>query len=132
MELEAPAAGGFKAAWENLRKKFRWDVLLLPLVGIGIVFALWAIISATLSKNLPSPVKTWDASRPYVVAPFEKRGEVEQGHPPFAWYSLVLVAKGYARSLLIGAPRGFWLGLSKFFTKAFDPIIQILRPVSPL
>ena len=132
MELEAPAAGGFRIGWEKVRKKIRWDVLLLPLVGIGIVFALWAITSATLSKNLPSPVKTWDASRPYVVAPFEKRGELDQGILRFTWYSLVLVAKGYALALLIGTPLGFWLGLSKFFTKAFDPIIQILRPVSPL
>ena len=29
-------------------------------------------------------------------------------------------------------PLGFILGTSKLFTRAFDPIIQILRPVSPL
>jgi nitrate/nitrite transport system permease protein len=46
--------------------------------------------------------------------------------------SLKLVAKGYAIALLIGTPVGFMLGLSRFFTKAFDPIFQILRPVSPL
>ena len=44
----------------------------------------------------------------------------------------MLVAKGYAIALLAGTPVGFLLGLSKFFTKSFDPIIQILRPVSPL
>jgi nitrate/nitrite transport system permease protein len=44
----------------------------------------------------------------------------------------VLVAKGYAVALILGTPLGFLLGLSKFFTRAFDPIIQILRPVSPL
>src|SRR5205823_8170801 len=41
-------------------------------------------------------------------------------------------AKGYAIALLLGTPIGFCLGLSKTFTKTFDPIIQILRPVSPL
>ena len=117
---------------DKIARRIRWDVLLLPLVGIGVVFALWALTSATLSRNLPSPVKTWDTSRPYIVAPFEKRGELDQGILRFTWYSLLLVAKGYALAILIGTPLGFWLGLSKLFTKAFDPIIQILRPVSPL
>jgi nitrate/nitrite transport system permease protein len=44
----------------------------------------------------------------------------------------VLVAQGYAIALAIGTPVGFFLGLSTAFTKAFDPLIQILRPVSPL
>jgi nitrate/nitrite transport system permease protein len=59
-------------------------------------------------------------------------GEMDQGILRFTWHSLVLVAKGYALALLIGTPLGFFLGLSKTFTKTFDPIIQILRPVSPL
>src|SRR6187200_2334758 len=105
--------------------------LLLPLVGIGGLLVLWAFSSVTWSKNLPSPVKTWEVSRDYVMQPFAKRGELDQGILRFAWYSLVLVAKGYALAILIGTPLGFWLGLSKFFTKAFDPIIQVLRPVSP-
>jgi nitrate/nitrite transport system permease protein len=57
---------------------------------------------------------------------------MDQGILRFTWLSLVLVAKGYAIALLIGTPLGFVLGLSRFFTRAFDPIIQILRPVSPL
>ena len=57
---------------------------------------------------------------------------MDQGILRFTWYSLTLVAKGYALALLIGTPIGFFLGLSKAFTKTFDPIIQILRPVSPL
>lgn len=112
------------------KKKFPWDVVLLPLVGIGAVVVLWAITST--STPLPSPAKTWDVSRPYVVAPFEKRGELDQGILRFTWYSLILVAKGYTLALLIGTPLGFLLGMSKLFTKSFDPIIQILRPVSPL
>ena len=34
--------------------------------------------------------------------------------------------------LMIGAPLGFLLGMSKLFRGSFDPIIQVLRPVSPL
>jgi nitrate/nitrite transport system permease protein len=106
--------------------------LLLPLVGIALIVVLWAIVSATLVPSLPSPVKTWEVSRPYLLSPWEKRGELDQGILRFTWYSLVRVAKGYAIALAIGVPIGLLLGLSKGFTQAFDPIIQILRPVSPL
>ena len=44
----------------------------------------------------------------------------------------MLVAKGYALGLLLGTPLGLLLGVSPLFSKAFDPLIQILRPVSPL
>jgi nitrate/nitrite transport system permease protein len=106
--------------------------LLLPLVGAACVLLAWSVSSRTWSKNLPSPSKTWEVSKPYVAEPLEKRGEMDQGVLRFAWYSLVLVAKGYALALLIGTPLGFLLGLSPFFSRSFDPIIQILRPVSPL
>ena len=112
--------------------RMKLDWLILPLVGIAFVVGIWAASSATWAKELPSPLKTWEKSKDYVIKPFEKRGEMDQGILRFTWYSLVLVAKGYALALLIGTPVGFLLGLSKTFTKTFDPIIQILRPVSPL
>jgi nitrate/nitrite transport system permease protein len=112
--------------------RFKLDWLILPLLGLAFMTGIWALCSATWAKELPSPSKTWEASREYVLKPFEKRGEMDQGILRFTWYSLVLVAKGYAIALLVGTPIGFCLGLSQTFTKAFDPIIQILRPVSPL
>src|SRR5262245_7518736 len=113
-------------------KKLKLDWLLLPLVGVAVVIGLWAISSSTWAKELPSPLKTWEKSREYVLKPFEKRGELDQGILRFTWYSLLLVAKGYAIALLIGTPLGFLLGMSKLFAKGFDPLIQVLRPVSPL
>ena len=92
----------------------------------------WTVSSRTWSTNLPSPAKTWEASKPYVAEPFAKRGEMDQGVLRFAWYSLVLVAKGYVLALLVGTPLGFLLGLSPFFQQQLRPIIQVLRPVSPL
>jgi nitrate/nitrite transport system permease protein len=113
-------------------KKFQFDWLILPFVGMLAVLLLWQISSATWAKELPSPAKTWAASKSYILEPFAKRGEMDQGILRFTWYSLTLVAKGYFLALIIGTPIGFFLGLSKTFTKTFDPIIQILRPVSPL
>src|SRR5688572_3461785 len=112
--------------------RFRLDWLVLPVVGLAVVGLLWYLSSITWAKELPSPLKTWEVSRPYLAEPFAKRGELDQGILRFTWYSLILVAKGYSIALLIGTPLGFLLGFSKLFSRGFDPIIQILRPVSPL
>jgi len=113
-------------------KSIKLDWFVLPLLGFVVAVVLWHVVSQTVSKELPSPGKTWTESKEYVLKPFEKRGEMDQGILRFTWYSLILVVKGYAIALLIGTPMGFMLGLSPAFTKAFDPIIQVLRPVSPL
>jgi nitrate/nitrite transport system permease protein len=113
-------------------EKLKLDWLVLPLLGFAVAIGLWHLTSKTVAKELPSPAKTWAESKEYVFKPFEKRGEMDQGILRFTWYSLILVAKGYALALLIGTPIGFLLGLSERFAKTFDPIIQILRPVSPL
>ena len=106
--------------------------VLLPFLGFAAVVVLWSVTSATWADTLPSPTKTWEVSKPYIVEPFEKRGELDQGILRFTWYSLIRVSKGYALALLIGTPLGLVLGLSRVFANAFDPIIQVLRPVSPL
>jgi nitrate/nitrite transport system permease protein len=106
--------------------------LLLPLVGAACMVMLWSVASSTFAESLPSPSKTWEVSKPYILSPFEKRGELDQGILRFTWYSLIRVAKGYALAVLLGTPIGLLLGMSKGFTNTFDPIIQVLRPVSPL
>jgi nitrate/nitrite transport system permease protein len=106
--------------------------LLLPGLGIAAVVILWALVSQTVATDLPSPVKTWNESRRYVLDPFFKDGEMNQGIGRLAFYSLVRVGKGYLLALLIGTPIGFLLGLSRGFHQSFDPIIQFLRPISPL
>jgi len=106
--------------------------LILPLLGGLGVLVVWAVISQTVAPDLPSPIKTWSESRRYVLEPFFKDGEMNQGIGRLAFYSLVRVAKGYLLALVIGTPIGFLLGLSRPFYQSFDPIIQFLRPISPL
>jgi nitrate/nitrite transport system permease protein len=107
-------------------------IAFLPLLGAALVVLGWSLTSATWAETLPSPTKTWEVSRLYITEPFEKRGELDQGILRFTWYSLERVVKGYSIAILVGAPVGFLLGMSKFFRMSFDPIVQILRPVSPL
>jgi nitrate/nitrite transport system permease protein len=103
----------------------------LPLVGVLILGLIWTILAANV-QDLPSPLKTWQESKIYILEPFEKRGEMDQGILRLAFYSLVRVAKGFLLGALIGTPLGFMLGLSKTFNNMFDPVIQVLRPISPL
>jgi nitrate/nitrite transport system permease protein len=105
---------------------------LLPLVGIGTVLLVWTFLSHTVAPDLPSPLKTWEESREYVLRPFFKDGEMNQGIARFALLSLVRVAKGFLVAIVAGTLLGYLLGLSISFYQAFDPVIQVLRPISPL
>jgi nitrate/nitrite transport system permease protein len=107
------------------------EYVLLPLVGVALMIGLWAL-ATTFSPDLPSPIKTWQESKLYILDPWTKRGEMDQGILRMASYSLWRVAKGYFLALLIGTPLGLLLGMSKPMQRMFDPVIQVLRPISPL
>jgi len=46
---------------------------LLPLVGIGLALLVWWGASLRVT-DLPSPARTWEESKLYVLEPFAKRG----------------------------------------------------------
>src|SRR5207244_2072950 len=79
--------------------------------------------------DLPSPLRTWEESKLYLLKPLEKRGEMDQGIVLLAYYSLVRVSKGFLLGILLGTPLGLLLGMSKTLHRMFDPIIQLLRPI---
>jgi nitrate/nitrite transport system permease protein len=104
---------------------------LLPLVGIALAGLGWWYAS-TLVTDLPSPMKTWEDSKLYILEPWAKRGEMDQGIGLLAYYSLIRVARGFFLGILIGTPLGFLLGVSNTVHRMRDPVIQVLRPISPL
>lgn len=115
-----------------MRRREQLANIMLPLVGVGLVLLIWTVLSQTVAPDLPSPLKTWQESQDYILRPFFKDGEMNQGIGRFAFLSLVRVAKGFSVAIAVGIPLGFILGLSASFHRAFDPIIQVLRPISPL
>jgi len=104
---------------------------VLPMVGIVLAGVVWWVASVYVT-DLPSPVETWDESRVYIMDPWAKRGEMDQGIARLASYSLVRVARGFLLGIAIGTPLGFLLGVSVTAHRMFDPVIQVLRPISPL
>ena len=118
-------------------KSFKLDWLILPLLTIALFVGIWYTYSEydkakDPNNYFPGPFESYHDSRNYIEAPLAYRGEQDQGILRFAWGSLALVGKGYFLGLLLGVPIGLLLGLSPLFTKAFDPLIQIVRPISPL
>jgi nitrate/nitrite transport system permease protein len=105
--------------------------LLLPLIGVLFALIVWWAAS-TMVTDLPSPMRTWEESKIYILKPLEKRGEMDQGIALLAFYSLMRVARGFLLGIAIATPLGFLLGMSKTLTRIFDPIMQVLRPISPL
>jgi nitrate/nitrite transport system permease protein len=105
--------------------------VLLPGVGIGVALAVWWATSLAI-PDLPSPAVTWQESKIYVLQPFEKRGEMDQGIGLLALYSLLRVVRGFLLGIAIATPLGFLLGASKTLARMLDPLIQIMRPISPL
>ena len=106
--------------------------ILAPLLGIAALFLVWTLLASVPDTSLPGPMRTWEASKLYVLHPLTKRGENDQGILLFAVHSLELVAKGYGISMIVAIPLGFAIGLSPFFSRLVDPVMQLFRPVSPL
>ena len=109
----------------------RLSRFLLPLVGLACALLGWFAASAMV-PDLPSPVRTWEESKLYVLEPFAKRGEMDQGIGLLAYYSLLRVARGFLLGIAIGTPLGLLFGMSAVLHRMFDPVIQVLRPISPL
>ena len=109
----------------------RFVHLLLPTVGVALALLAWWGASLAVPE-LPSPVRTWQESKLYILEPLAKRGETDQGIARLAYYSLVRVAQGFLLGIAIGTPLGFLLGISRLMTRMFDPLMQVMRPISPL
>ena len=105
--------------------------LVLPLGGIALALLVWYAASQKV-PDLPSPARTWEESKVYILEPFAKRGEMDQGIALLAYYSLMRVARGFLLGIAIATPIGFLLGVSPTLSRMFDPIMQIMRPISPL
>jgi nitrate/nitrite transport system permease protein len=117
------------AAAEKLRDFLM--VVIPPLFGIGLLIGIWALV-AIKSGNIPGPDKTWDAALKLFADPFYRNGPNDQGIGWNVLSSLQRGAIGFGVAALVGIPMGFLLGRFTFMNRMFDPIISLLRPVSPL
>jgi nitrate/nitrite transport system permease protein len=105
--------------------------LLSPLGGIAMVIGVWYLLTMK-GTTFPTPMATWDAAVILFSDPFYSNGPNDQGIGWNIWFSLKRVAMGFGLAAVIGIPMGFIIGRSKIIASMLNPLISLLRPVSPL
>ena len=89
--------------------------------------------SATTGKSaMPGPVDVASTIWGHLKDPFYDRGPNDKGIGIQILYSIGRVALGYGLAVMVAVPLGFLIGMSPLMSKALDPYIQLLKPVSPL
>ena len=118
------------------RQPFDWRGLWLrvlpPFFGIGLLVGIWAIVSTTSTSNFPSPGETFKQAVQVFGDPFYSKGPNDQGIGWNVLSSLKRVAMGFGMAAAVGIPLGFMIGRFTFLSRMFNPLISLLRPVSPL
>jgi nitrate/nitrite transport system permease protein len=106
--------------------------VLAPLMGLGLLIGIWAIVSISTASSIPSPWETWKQAVVLFSDPFYRKGPNDQGVGWNVLMSLERVAIGFGLAAAVGIPAGFAIGRFEFLGRMFNPLISLLRPVSPL
>ena len=121
MTVQAPVGAGVPGA-SALGSKLRR--ILPPLAVLAAVVAVWWIVVVqTESAIFPTP---WQVLT----------GALELAQDGTLWEhigaSLFRVGTGFALAMLFAIPLGLWMGWVGMAYDTFNPIFQMLRPISPI
>ena len=105
--------------------------ILAPIAGFALFVLIWQLIAHT-SGQIPTPAKVWEAAVKIYGDPFYRKGPNDQGIGWNILASLQRVAVGFGLAAAVGIPLGFMIGRFRFLDDMTNPIISLLRPVSPL
>jgi NitT/TauT family transport system permease protein len=104
--------------------KARYNSILLPLLVAAVFVSSWhAIVVASGTDIFPKPTQVLSG-----MAELIRKGVLIK----YIVASLFRVSAGFLLALLIGVPFGLLLGWFSNAFSAFNPIIQVLRPISPI
>jgi nitrate/nitrite transport system permease protein len=131
----------------------RWRAALVSLLLFGLFVGVWHLgtrgagpvaqmdpeyaklmgATATQGKSaMPGPLdvgaKLWE----HLERPFYDNGPNDKGVGIQLAYSIARVGVGYLLAVLVAVPIGFLIGMSPLVSRALDPFIQVLKPISPL
>jgi nitrate/nitrite transport system permease protein len=109
-----------------------WLRVLPPVLGIALLVLLWELVSIRSSSGLPAPWETLKQAISVFSDPFYRKGPNDQGIGWNVLSSLQRVALGFGLAAVVGIPAGFLIGRFEFLSRMFNPLISLLRPVSPL
>ena len=87
---------------------------------------------AVKASGFPTPMQMGQTFVKQLSDPFYDRGPNDKGIAIQLAHSLGRVGLGFLLACLLAIPLGFVIGMSPLLRRAFDPFIQVLKPISPL
>nr|WP_232351971.1 nitrate ABC transporter permease [Inhella proteolytica] len=102
-----------------------------PLLGLALLVGVWALLTQK-GGPFPTPSATFDAAAQLFADPFYRNGPNDQGIGWNILNSLQRVGLGFGLAALVGIPLGFLIGRFSFLAAMLNPLVSLLRPVSPL
>ena len=83
-------------------------------------------------EGFPTPLQIAQVAWKHLGDPFYDNGPNDKGIAIQLGHSLGRVGLGFGLACLVAIPLGFVIGMSPLLRRAFDPYIQVLKPISPL
>jgi nitrate/nitrite transport system permease protein len=130
IDINSPIARSPLPWWRNVNLQ----AFILFVVLLLAILALWEIgvQTKTFSPVMPAASRTIQDFWGWIRDPFYDNGPNDKGVGLQILASLQRVLMGFFLGSAIAIPLGVAIGLSPVVSKAVDPFIQLLRPVSPL
>ena len=101
-------------------------------LGLFIMGGLWELLSFTTKNALPGPIDTLTVLYEMISDPFYDYGPNDKGIGLQLFNSIKTVLLGFFLGSLVAIPIGILMGASTICKQIFYPIVQLLKPVSPL
>jgi nitrate/nitrite transport system permease protein len=137
--ITVDASSPKSVAEENIKLKLALNTileksksLLLASVGLLAFGGLWSLLSIYTESALPGPVATLTVLKEMLSDPFYDYGPNDKGIGLQLFQSIKTVLSGFLLGSLIAIPIGILMGASAICKQIFYPIVQLLKPVSPL
>jgi len=130
--LEGSAASALPANRPQRDFSALWLRVLPPLLGLGLLALVWELVSMATKASIPTPKDTFLQAVQLFSDPFYRNGPNDQGVGWNVLSSLKRVALGFGLAAIVGIPVGFMIGRFTFLSHMFNPLISLMRPVSPL
>ena len=127
----ADDANSITARFFQNAKLYLLDFLYIT-TGFAVLLGLWHAISLITKGELPTPFATLSVLYDMVRDPFYDYGPNDKGIALQLGSSLLRVFTGFMIGSLLAIPAGIFMGASSIGRKIFYPIVQLLKPVSPL
>jgi nitrate/nitrite transport system permease protein len=127
----APGLPPFVAAAGRLALRMLGS-LAAGIAATLLLLGTWLAVWWVTGKELPTPASTFPVLVELLRNPFYNNGPNDQGVGLQVSASLVRVFLGFGMGSLVAIPLGTLMGSSPLCNRVINPLVQVLRPVSPL